>query len=80
MTRKVMEMNGDDFLDLIIAVREYEFSEDDDHDYGKVEIGDQMYIWKIDYYDKTYTYGVDEKQRNTDECRRVLTIMHSDEC
>jgi hypothetical protein len=80
MTNRVMGMNPDLFLDLITELRNYTFTEECEHDYGAIKLGNQTYKWKIDYYDNTYSYGASyDKRNNTDECKRVLTIMHSDE-
>jgi len=43
-------------------------------------VNGESYLWKIDYMDNTYSEGVDHSERNnTERCKRVLTIMRSDE-
>jgi hypothetical protein len=49
-----------------------------ERDFGSVELDEEMYFWKIDYYDLSLTVG-SEDPANTAVTRRVLTIMHSSE-
>jgi hypothetical protein len=84
-TSTITALSGQGMINVINAVKNYDdWSESNDpygeHDYGRVEVDGVSYIWKIDYYDLSYTYGVDASERNnTARCRRVLTIMRSDE-
>ena len=54
------------------------FSADNDpygeHDFGSFAIGDTTFNWKIDYFDKSLTYGSDDSSDPT-KTTRVLTIM-----
>lgn len=48
-----------------------------EHDFGCVEIDDQRYFFKIDYYaDETLSHGAESP---AESCFRVLTIMRADE-
>lgn len=68
---------------IIKAVRDFkDFNEDNDpygeHDFGKFNVQGTQYLWKIDYYDKSYTYHSPDKS-NPEFTNRVLTIMRADE-
>ena len=45
-----------------------------EHDFGIVQEGDVEAYWKIDYYDKTLTYG-SENPADESITTRVLTIL-----
>jgi hypothetical protein len=45
-----------------------------EHDFGKVEIDNHEFFWKIDYYDARMECG-SEDPANPDVTTRVLTIM-----
>jgi Protein of unknown function (DUF3768) len=49
-----------------------------ERDFGSVELNEEKYLWKIDYYDLSYDYG-SEDPSDLAQTRRVLTIMHSSE-
>jgi hypothetical protein len=49
-----------------------------EHDFGCIEMEDQKYFWKIDYYDRKFVQG-SEDPADLSITRRVLTIMHSSE-
>lgn len=55
-----------------------EFTEDNDpyeeHDFGSFELAGRKFFFKIDYYDKSLTYG-SEDPADPDQTTRVLTIM-----
>jgi hypothetical protein len=57
-----------------------EFSEDNDpygeHDFGSFEVFGEKLFWKIDYYDSALELWADPL---SSECRRVLTVMLSEE-
>lgn len=59
-----------------------DFTPDNDpygqHDFGSFDQDGQKLFWKIDYYDRTYTYGSDDPSDST-QTRRVLTIMLAEE-
>ena len=55
--------------------------ENDPHgerDFGSVEMDEEKYLWKIDYYDSKFEYGSVDPSDLT-QTRRVLTIMHRSE-
>lgn len=49
-----------------------------EHDFGAIERGGVRYFWKIDYYDRDFTYGSPDPA-DTTVTARVLTIMRADE-
>ena len=49
-----------------------------EHDFGKVEIDNHEFFWKIDYYDARMECG-SEDPANPDVTTRVLTIMLASE-
>lgn len=49
-----------------------------EHDFGSFEHGEWKIFWKIDYYDKTLTYG-SEHPEDPSQTTRVLTIMLAEE-
>ena len=68
--------------EIILKVRAFnQFSEDNDpygeHDFGAIEVDGGKFFWKIDYYDSDYEFGVEDPTSSI--CRRVLTIMRTDE-
>lgn len=80
LTRGVTQAVGD-LVGLLKAVEQFdEFNEDNDphgeHDFGSLEWDGEKIFWKIDYFDKTFTYGEDPLSPN---CRRVLTVMLASE-
>lgn len=48
-------------------------------DMGIFQMGSDKIMWKIDYYDLQYKYGVDPYETSVCEMRRVMTIMHASE-
>lgn len=84
-TRSITALTGQGMIDIINAVKQFDdWSESNDpygeHDFGAFEVNGESYIWKIDYMDNIYQGGVDHSERNnTERCKRVLTIMRSDE-
>jgi hypothetical protein len=57
-----------------------DFTPDNDpygeHDFGAFELAGHKFLWKIDYYDKSMTFG-SEDPADPDKTTRVLTIMHA---
>jgi hypothetical protein len=55
-----------------------DFTPDNDpygeHDFGRFEVAGRPLIWKIDYYDKSLTFG-SEDPADPEQTTRVLTIM-----
>jgi Protein of unknown function (DUF3768) len=49
-----------------------------ERDFGSVELNEEKYLWKIDYYDSKFEYG-SEDPSDPAQTGRVLTIMHSSE-
>lgn len=69
------------FQELLTQLRAFSaFTKDNDpwgeHDFGKVTVEGDDYLWKIDYYDLNYEYGADPK---TQPYAMLLTLMRSDE-
>lgn len=65
--------------EILTAVRnDADFTEDNDpygeHDFGKVEIGNEVVWWKIDYYAPSLDAG-SEDPSDTTQTTRVMTIM-----
>lgn len=75
---------GSEFMILAIrAVQEFDgFTPDNDpygeHDFGSTNLGGQTLFWKIDYYDRTLTYGSDDPS-DPAVTRRVITVMLASE-
>jgi hypothetical protein len=69
--------------DVLRAVQAFDtFTPDNDpygeHDFGRIEIGDCLVFWKIDYYDETLRYSSEDPADPTLTIR-VLTIMLTEE-
>lgn len=58
------------------AVRQFRFAADAncEHDFGRIEVGDHVVLFKIDYYDLDLTFD-SEDPANAGITRRVMTIM-----
>jgi hypothetical protein len=70
-------------VDVLRAVQAFNsFTADNDpygeHDFGRVEVGDCLVFWKIDYYDETLRYS-SEDPADPALTVRVLTIMLTEE-
>jgi Protein of unknown function (DUF3768) len=46
----------------------------DEHDFGSFELGNNKFFWKIEYYDKSMTYG-SQDPADPELTTRVLTVM-----
>jgi uncharacterized protein DUF3768 len=59
-----------------------EFTPDNDphgeHDFGSFELGGRKFFFKVDYYDPTLTYGLEDPAASS-KTTRVLTIMLAEE-
>ena len=83
ITRGV-QVKGDAFVDkAVAAVRAFDrFNDANDpwgeHDFGRFELDDQVFLWKIDYYDRDYHMGSDDPC-DPDQTRRVLTVLLAEE-
>lgn len=79
-----VQAEGHDFLlKTAEAVQGYkDFNKDNDpwgeHDFGAVDVADQMVFWKIDYYTPDLSAG-SENPANEGQTHRVLTIMLASE-
>jgi hypothetical protein len=83
ITRGIASLNEECVERIVQAVRTHsEFSPDNDphgeHDFGSFEIDDQKIFFKIDYYDKSLTWGSPDPADAT-VTERVLTIMLASE-
>lgn len=82
-TRGVAALPMDQQAMLYLAIQAYEaFTEDNDpygeHDFGAVNFDGELYLWKIDYYDKDLEFGSSDPA-DPDVTRRIMTIMRADE-
>ena len=83
VTKGVCHLPTETLKAVFNAIQNFEdFTEDNDpyaqHDFGSVEHDSARYFWKIDYYDKSVTYG-SENPADPDQTTRVLTVMLSTE-
>ncbi len=83
ITAGVEALDAEVKLRLLAAVRSFDrFSADnnpfDEHDFGSVEIDEEIYFFKIDYYDRSMTAHSPDKA-DPAVTARVLTIMRADE-
>ena len=64
------------------ALTFFDFTPENDphkeHDFGSFDLAGRRFIWKIDYYDKSMTYG-SEDPADSEQTTRVLTIMLAEE-
>ena len=70
-------------MEILMSVQKYnDFTQDNDpygeHDFGSFEYEGQKIFWKIDYYDKSMTFG-SEDPSDADQTTRVMTIMLAEE-
>lgn len=82
-THGVNELPLDTKARLILAVQSFsDFNQDNDphgeHDFGAIQLMDETYFWKIDYY-ATDMDGGSEDSADREKTARVLTIMRVDE-
>ena len=50
-----------------------------EHDFGKIELDDESFFWKIDYFDKLDLNNAAEDPSDASKSTRVLTIMLASE-
>lgn len=67
----------------ILAVQQFsEFDRENDphgqHDFGRIEVGDEIILFKIDCYDETMEAGSEDPADPT-KTTRVLTLMFASE-
>ena len=82
-TEMVRALNSEQQQELFRLVRTFDqFTEENDpheeHDFAIVELDEEEYFWKIDYFDLEMEYQ-SEDPSNPSVTRRVMTIMHSSE-
>jgi hypothetical protein len=79
-----IQARGPDFVNLALrSVREFDsFSSDNDsygeHDFGSLNLAGETLFWKIDYYDRTLSFGSEDPADPAVTCR-VLTVMLASE-
>ena len=79
MTARVNALSPEIVAEALQRVRTLnEFTKDNDpygeHDFGIFELAGHKFLWKIDYYDKSMTYG-SEDPVDPEQTLRVLTVM-----
>jgi hypothetical protein len=84
LTEMVQGLEDEKFQELITKLREFkEFDKDNDtykeHDFGAIDLDNEKYFFKIDYYDKNLEYGFDFDSDEPINLVRVLTLMHASE-
>ena len=82
-TPGVAELAVDLKAKLFLAVQLFStFDKDNDphgeHDFGVIDLEDESYYFKIDYYDLDCRFG-SEDPSDPEQTTRVLTIMRADE-
>ena len=83
MTQGVQELPDATREKLFRAVSEFDdFTDDNDphreHDFGRIQLDEHTFFWKVDYYDHTMRYGAEDPSDNHNTTR-VLTIMLASE-
>ena len=83
MTRGVQELPDAMREKLFRAVSEFDdFTEDNDphheHDFGRIQLDEHTFFWKVDYFDHTLCFGAADPSDNHNTIR-VLTIMLASE-
>ena len=83
ITQKVQMLSAEAQRELFDRVKQFnDFTKENDpygeHDFGSIKFQNDIYFWKIDYYDINFLYRSPDPG-NTSITNRVLTIMHADE-
>ena len=83
MTDGVNNLPPSSLAELLSKVRTFEsFGSGNDphgeHDFGSIDVNDEKFFWKIDYYDKSLEFGSPDPSAPA-VTTRVLTIMRADE-
>lgn len=83
ITQKVQMLSTEAQRELFERVKQFNnFTKENDpygeHDFGSIKFQNDIYFWKIDYYDINFLYHSPDPS-NTSITNRVLTIMHADE-
>lgn len=79
ITQTLQRVTGFDAAVLLKALADYTGFDADNDPHGERDFGDLSLwgydlLWKIDYYDKSLTYGSDDPA-DPDITQRVLTVM-----
>ena len=83
LTRGISELPENEKNAILALVQMFDdFTPDNDpygeHDFGAIEHNGQRIFWKIDYYDKTLSFG-SENPADPTVTTRVLTVMLAEE-
>ena len=75
------ERDTDAFAELLRRVKTFDdFVEDNDpwieHDFGRIELDGDVFLWKMDYYDSDWEHWADPRGGNPN---LLLTIMKEEE-
>ncbi|MBV6439442.1 MAG: hypothetical protein EPGJADBJ_01082 [Saprospiraceae bacterium] len=83
MTQGIQGLPPEDQFQVFKLVKTFNaFSEDNDpyeeHDFGAFDFKRERIFWKIDYYDKSMTFG-SEDPADPEVTERVMTVMLANE-
>lgn len=83
LTAGVQALDELALAEVLKAVQTFnDFTGDNDpygeHDFGAFKLVGHRFLWKIDYYDPTLTYGSEDPADPT-KTKRVMTIMLAEE-
>jgi hypothetical protein len=83
LTEGVQDLSVEDRLHLFTAVRGHDTFEPDndpygEHDFGTIELNEEKYFFKIDYYDSEMEMGSEDPADPT-VTTRLMTLMRADE-
>ncbi len=82
-TSGIQALGAESIQNIIRKVQTFnDFTPDNDphgeHDFGSIEHGGQKVFWKMDYYDRSMTFG-SEDPSDPEQTVRVLTVMFAEE-